>query len=236
MTWAFPLSPGVRRPETSFRHQQEWGRAAESGYLFQLSALSRSRDRSVPQVAPDHSERGSQRGSDLDFHGKSDAQSFGLLCPLPELLHQSRPPSSARQGGAQCVGWRGSRGKRGNGEREEAAGRAGRRLRLQSRPRRASGRPRGLPQPCRVPAESTSQGRVCLAVPAAPVIYLRAAWKAWRGRRRGSGAQHLRPLFHVLAAARHLTGAAPATPATQSGSALEQSCACVPVKLREALF
>lgn len=189
MTWAFPLSPGVRRPETSFRHQQEWGRAAESGYLFQLSALSRSRDRSVPQVAPDHSERGSQRGSDLDFHGRSDAQSFGLLCPLPELLHQSRPPSSARQGGAQCVGRRGSRGKRGNGEREEAAGRAGRRLRLQSRPRRASGRPRGLPQPCRVPAESTSQGRVCLAVPAAPVIYLRAAWKAWRGRRWGSGAQ-----------------------------------------------
>lgn len=56
------------------------------------------------------------------------------------------------------------------------------------------------------------------------------------GRRRGSGAQHLRPLFHVLAAARHLTGAAPAAPATQSGSALEQSCACVPVKLREALF
>lgn len=103
-------------------------------------------------------------------------------------------------------------------------------------PPQASGRPRGLPQPCRVPAESTSQGRVCLAVPAAPVIYLRAAWKAWRGRRRGSGAQHLRPLFHVLAAARHLTGAAPATPATQSGSALEQSCACVPVKLREALF
>lgn len=146
MTWAFPLSPGVRRPETSFRHQQEWGRAAESDCLFQLSALSRSRDRSVPQVAPDHSERGSQRGSDLDFHGKSDAQSFGLLCPLPELLHQSRPPSSARQGGAQCVGRRGEpreKGKRGAGGGCREGGAASQ----TAEPSQASVRPPAWPPP-----------------------------------------------------------------------------------------
>lgn len=104
-------------------------------------------------------------------------------------------------------------------------------------PSQASVRPPAWPPPAMSRASGVHlTGTGLPGRSAAPVIYLRAAWKAWRGRRRGSGAQHLRPLFHVLAAARHLTGAVPATPATQSGSALEQSCACVPIKLREALF